>query len=197
LKIIRAIDCRTTRWKNGGGSTTEVAIEPPDASLEHFDWRISMARVASDGPFSEFPGIDRTLAVISGNGLQLSIADKLPVTLSRGSDPIQFPGDIATSARLLSGAITDLNVMSRRTRYGHRLWRVREPISSDFDDNDIAVIISLDGTTRVISRHIAVTLDHGDAAVLNRADDMAFEITPPNPGGCYVVLLRELGDRLG
>lgn len=191
MKIIRATDCRTTRWKNGGGSTTELAIEPPDASLERFDWRISMARVASDGPFSEFPGIDRTLAVISGNGLRLSIDGKPPVTLDRGSDPIQFPGDVATSARLLCGEITDLNVMSRRTRYGHRLWRVQEPISSDFDGNDIAVVISLDGTTRVISRHVAVTLDHGEAAVLNRLDDMAFEITPPNPGGCYVVLLHE------
>ena len=191
MKIIRANDCRTTPWKNGGGSTTEIAIEPPDASLERFDWRISMARVASDGPFSEFPGIDRTLAVISGNGLQLSIDGKPPATLDRGADPIQFPGDVATSARLSSGEITDLNVMSRRTRYRHRLLRIQEPASSDFDGNDVAVVMSLDSTTRVISRHTAITLDHGDAAVLNRVEDMAFEITPPNPGGCYMVLLRE------
>ena len=150
-----------------------------------------MARVASDGPFSEFQGIDRTLAVISGNGLQLSIDGKPPVTLDRGADPIRFPGDVATSARLSSGEITDLNVMSRRTRYRHRLLRIQEPASSDFDGNDVAVVISLDSTTRVISRHTAITLDHGDAAVLNRVEDMAFEITPPNPGRCYVVLLRE------
>ncbi|HVX76888.1 MAG TPA: HutD family protein [Bradyrhizobium sp.] len=191
MKIIRAIDCRTTRWKNGGGSTTEIAIEPPDASLECFDWRISMAQVASDGPFSEFPDIDRTLAVVNGSGLQLSIDGKPPVRLDRGSDPIQFPGDVATSARLLSGEISDLNVMTRRTRFGHRLLRIQEPVSSDFDGNDVAVVISPDSTTRVISRHTAITLNHGDAAILNRPDDTAFEITPPNPGGCYVVLLRE------
>ena len=34
-----------------------------------------MARVASDGPFSEFPGIDRTLAVVKGSGLVLTIGD--------------------------------------------------------------------------------------------------------------------------
>ena len=65
MKIIRARDCRTTPWKNGGGSTTEIAVEPSGASLDTFAWRISVARVAADGPFSEFPGIDRTLAVLA------------------------------------------------------------------------------------------------------------------------------------
>lgn len=194
MKIIRAVDCRTTPWKNGGGSTTEVAIEPPNASLERFDWRISMAQVASDGPFSEFQGIDRTLAVISGDGLQLSIGGKPPVTLERGSDPIQFPGDVATSARLLSGEITDFNVMSRRQCFSHRLLRVQKLILSNFDDDDIAVVVSLNGESRLSSSGNAISLSHGDAAVLTRASDLCFEITPPNPGECYLVLLRERCD---
>jgi environmental stress-induced protein Ves len=191
LKIIRASDCRTTRWKNGGGSTTEIAIEPSDASLERFDWRISMARVASDGPFSEFPDIDRALAVISGNGLQLSIAGQLPVTLDFGSEPIQFPGDVATSARLLSGEITDLNVMSRRQRFSHRLLRVQTPVASDFSSDDIAVVLSLNGECRLLSSDETISLDHRDAAVLTRAHDHSFEIIPPTSGECYLVLLRE------
>jgi environmental stress-induced protein Ves len=191
LKIIRAIDCRTTRWKNGGGSTTEIAIEPSGASLESFDWRISMAQVASDGPFSEFPGIDRTLAVISGSGLHLSIADKPTVTLDRDSDPVEFPGDVATSARLLSGEITDLNIMSRRQRFSHRLLRVQKSLSSDFDGADVAVAISLNGRTRLSSIGNTVLLDHGDAAVLRRTTDASFAITPPNSGECYLTLLRE------
>jgi hypothetical protein len=194
LKIIRAADCRTTRWKNGGGSTTEIAIDPPDASLEGFDWRISMARVASDGPFSEFPGVDRTLAVISGNGLQLSIGGKPPAMLDRGSDPIQFAADIATSARLLSGEITDLNVMSRRQRFGHRLLRVHQPIASDFGSDDVAVVLSLNGESRLSSSGNNVSLCHGDAAVLTPASDLSFEIIPPDPGECYLVLLHEQPD---
>lgn len=87
MQVIRARDCRTTRWKNGGGSTTEIAIEPANASLEDFDWRISMAVVASDGPFSSFPGIDRTLTVIQGNGLILTVGDAMPVTLATGTAP--------------------------------------------------------------------------------------------------------------
>jgi uncharacterized protein len=197
LKIIRAADCRTTRWKNGSGSTTEIAVEPPDASLESFDWRISMARVASDGPFSEFPGIDRTLAVVSGSGLQLSIDGKSPVTLDHGSDPIRFPGDVATSARLLSGEITDLNVMSRRQRFSHRLLRAQNPISSDFGDDDIAVVISLNGETQLSTVAKTASLDHGDAAVLARTTDLSFKITAPNSGDCYLILLRERCDQPG
>lgn len=191
MKIIRAIDCRTTRWKNGGGSTTEIAIEPSGASLESFDWRISMAQVASDGPFSEFPGIDRTLAVISGSGLQLSIAGKPAVTLDRGSDPVQFPGDVASSARLLSGEITDLNIMSRRQRFSHRLLRVQKPVSRNFGGDDVAVAISLNGSTRLSSVGNTVLLGHGDAAVLSRTTDPSFAIASPNCGECYLILLRE------
>lgn len=191
MKIIRAIDCRTTRWKNGGGSTTEIAIEPSGASLESFDWRISMAQVASDGPFSEFPEIDRTLAVISGSGLQLSIAGKPAMTLDRGSDPVQFPGDVASSARLLSGEITDLNIMSRRQRFSHRLLRVQKSVSRNFDDDDVAVAISLNGSTRLSSVGNIVLLGHGDAAVLSRTTDPSFAIASPNCGECYLILLRE------
>ena len=93
MRIIRAGDCKTTPWKNGGGSTTEIAIGPAGASLEAFDWRVSMARVASDGPFSDFAGVDRTLAVVKGNGLVLTTGENAPVTLSSGADPVSFPGD--------------------------------------------------------------------------------------------------------
>ena len=98
MKIIRASDCRTTAWKNLGGSTTEIAVAPPGPSLNDFDWRVSMARVASDGPFSEFAGIDRTLAIVKGGGLTLTVGDSAPVALDGNSEPIHFPGDAPTSS---------------------------------------------------------------------------------------------------
>ncbi len=55
-------------WKNGGGSTTELAIFPSDATLENFVWRLSTATVKTDGPFSHFAQIDRTLAIFIGCG---------------------------------------------------------------------------------------------------------------------------------
>jgi len=65
MRIIRAADCLVMPWKNGGGTTTEIAVAPEGASLNDFDWRISMAHVGADGPFSSFPGIDRTLSARS------------------------------------------------------------------------------------------------------------------------------------
>ncbi|HEX9468193.1 MAG TPA: HutD family protein [Bradyrhizobium sp.] len=191
MKVIRAVDCRTTPWKNGGGSTTEIAAEPSGASLDTFDWRVSMAKVASDGPFSEFPGIDRTLAVIKGSGLLLTIGSNAPVTVEPGSDPVHFAGDIATSARLIAGEITDLNVMTRRGRFSHRLLRIPESVSCDFDGHNIAVVLPLDSGAAVTSKRDVAALDHGDAAILVRERDTCFRIAPVGTSGCYLVLLRE------
>ena len=124
MRIIRAGDCRTTPWKNGGGSTTEIAAGPEGASLETFDWRISMAQVASDGPFSDFPGIDRTLVVINGHGMVLTHWKQRARDAFTRNRAVRFAGDTPTGARLTDGGITDLNVMTRRGRFSHRLQGV-------------------------------------------------------------------------
>jgi uncharacterized protein len=191
LKIIRASDCLTTPWKNGGGSTTEIAAEPAGASLDTFDWRISMAQVASDGPFSEFPDIDRTLAVVKGNGLALTIGSAPAVMLGCGSDPISFAGDVATSARLIAGEIIDLNVMTRRRRYDHRLLCMREAVSCNFESNDMTVVLSLNGSTTLTTERGGATLDHGDAAILERVHEARFRVAPAVASDCYLVLLRK------
>ncbi len=190
MRIIRAKDCQTTPWKNGGGSTTEIAAAPAGSSLETFDWRISMAQVASDGPFSDFARVDRTLAVVKGNGLVLTIGKNAPVTLSSRADPVSFPGDTPTSARLTAGAITDLNVMTRRGRFSHRLKRIAKPTSCDFGDDDIAVVLSLEGTTTITSGRDSATLNHGDATVVSRTTTTGFRILPTT-NNCYLIWLQE------
>ena len=71
-RVIRNEDLVRVPWKNGGGTTAEVAAFPEGSGFETFGWRISMADVASDGPFSLFPGIDRTLIVVEGDGIELA-----------------------------------------------------------------------------------------------------------------------------
>ena len=197
MKIVRASECRTTAWKNGGGSTTEIAVAPPHASLDSFDWRVSMARVASDGPFSEFAGIDRTLAVVTGGGLLLTIGEAAPIVLDRNSDPISFAGDTPTSARLAADAITDLNVMTRRGRFAHRLLRIREPRRCDFDNNDVALVVACSGKLELTFLQERLLLAEGDAAILTRTGDAAFGIAPNPPADGYVVLLRECRAQAG
>ena len=124
MKILRASDHKRMPWKNGGGETVEIAVSPEGSGLASFDWRVSMATVATDGPFSIFPGIDRTLAILDGNGMVLDIEGSTPVLLTTASDPLAFPADIPVAARLQDGAITDLNVMTRRDGLAHRLVRI-------------------------------------------------------------------------
>lgn len=124
MRVIRAVDCRRMRWKNGLGETTEIAVHPEGATVDTFDWRVSMARVESDGPFSAFDGIDRTLCILSGAGIRLAVEGRVAANLTAVTEPYTFPGDQPTVATLLGGAITDLNVMTRRAGFDHRVRRV-------------------------------------------------------------------------
>jgi uncharacterized protein len=129
MQILRASDHKQMPWKNGGGVTTQIAVAPKDAAAGDFHWRISMATVACDGPFSSFESIDRILTVLDGAGMDIAVAGMEPVRLTAASAPFSFPGDAATSARLVSGTITDLNVMTRRGKWNATVERlpVKEP----------------------------------------------------------------------
>lgn len=113
-------------WKNGGGSTTEVAVWPAGAGLDDFVWRISIATIASDGPFSLFPGIDRTLSLVRGQGVDLLLKDGAPRTVALRLDAptLSFPGEWPIDASLPFGATQDFNVMTRRASSRHQFFRV-------------------------------------------------------------------------
>ncbi|QRE77109.1 HutD/Ves family protein [Methylobacterium aquaticum] len=125
MRLLKAEDHRRMPWKNGGGETVEIVVHPPETGLGGFDWRVSMATVAADGPFSPFPGIDRTLALLDGEGMDLAVEGHGSHRLTPGSPPLAFPGDAPAAARLVAGAITDLNVMTRRIACRQRVTRLR------------------------------------------------------------------------
>ncbi|WP_269931691.1 HutD/Ves family protein [Aminobacter sp. HY435] len=135
MRIIRHADCRPMPWKNGGGVTTEIIAWPPAAGLDDFHWRISMAQVAAGGPFSVFSGIDRTLTVLEGT-MRLAIEGAGEHLLSRHSEPCVFPGDVATSAKLVDGPVLDFNVMTRRGSHNHRVRRLELAREADIEAGD-------------------------------------------------------------
>jgi environmental stress-induced protein Ves len=110
--ILRHKDRRSNQWKNGGGTTVEVVSAPKGASLSDFAWRVSIADVIHDGPFSEFEGVDRIIMVIEGAGLILKGND-VEQTLGP-MRPFNFSGDLVTTARLIDGPTRDINIMTRR-----------------------------------------------------------------------------------
>jgi uncharacterized protein len=106
MKIIRASDLKEVRWKNGGGVTREIAVASARGKTI---WRLSMADVALDGPFSDFTGLTRILTVIRGNGMDLiSAHGKLSADLNR---PVRFDGALKINSVLKDGPIQDLNLM--------------------------------------------------------------------------------------
>jgi environmental stress-induced protein Ves len=94
-------------WRNGGGVTRELLAWPgPD----HWSIRISVADVERDGPFSQFPGVERWFAVLSGGGVRLTIDGQAnPLTVS--DQPVRFGGGATTTCQLLAGATQDFNLM--------------------------------------------------------------------------------------
>lgn len=150
MKLLRAADHKVMPWKNGGGSTTEIAVFPEGAGLEAFGWRLSMASVTADGPFSTFPSIDRTLAVLEGEGIALDIHGRGRLTITRDGAPTSFPGDTPTVGRLLGGPILDLNAMSRRGRFSHRLTR--------YTVDGMATLEASGGTNLLLARADGLTV---------------------------------------
>ncbi len=174
MHVVRYSDCRRMPWKNGGGETAEIAVSPSGAGLEDFDWRVSMAKVAADGPFSVFADVDRTLAITSGAGMRLVIAGRPDIELSPASAPYGFPADLSTSATLVGGPIADLNVMTRRGRASHRVRR--EALSSSTElraASPTTLIVCVSGRIRVTAGSSVAVLEARDTAVIDAADGAA------------------------
>jgi environmental stress-induced protein Ves len=109
---LKPADGRVMPWKNGGGTTLELAIEPSGATLETgFAWRLSSAEVATSGPFSAFPGMERTLLLLEGDGFLLDFGSRGRVDLQEALIPVAFSGGWPASAALVGGPSKDLNLM--------------------------------------------------------------------------------------
>ncbi len=114
-RLLKPSDYRAMPWKNGGGTTTELAIEPEGATLESgFQWRLSMADVFTDGPFSPFPDCQRTLLLLKGKGLELDFNGNGCQRLERAFEPVMFPGEWRAAGHLLDGPCRDFNVITHR-----------------------------------------------------------------------------------
>jgi len=119
-QLIQYASLRPAPWKNGGGSTTEIAVSPSGSGFDEFDWRVSLATISQSGPFSSFPGIDRSLALVAGDGVLLDFGEERFV-LSPSEPLIEFDGEAAVHATVTGTLTTDFNVMTRRGRCRHRL----------------------------------------------------------------------------
>jgi len=106
MEILTPDRFTTMPWKNGGGLTHEIALDAADGALR---WRLSVAEVAADGPFSVFPGLTRVLTVIAGAGLVLRTPEG--VIEARPLHPVRFAGDLPVHCTRIAGDVRDFNLI--------------------------------------------------------------------------------------
>ena len=117
--VLRAQDYRRMPWKNAAGWTSEV-LRVPDC--EDWNWRLSIADIEADAAFSTFPGVDRWLVLLSGNGMRLKFDDGHIRTLLPPHGEARFSGEQPLTGELLEGPSRDFNLMWKRDRVDAQLW---------------------------------------------------------------------------
>lgn len=108
LRAIPRNEQRVEPWANGTGSTTVVLREPDCA-----DWmvRISVAKVESEGPFSELAATRRTLVPLDAP-MTLRFPDDREQNAARFG-VLRFDGAPAPFGLLPEGPTRDFNLMLR------------------------------------------------------------------------------------
>lgn len=109
IQIIQLRNISSTRWKNGGGETREI-YKLLNKNMELF-FRISVANIESDGPFSVYPNINRTLCLLQGNGIDLTFNHAQSFILKHALEFISFPGTDTIDCKLINGPVQDFNIM--------------------------------------------------------------------------------------
>ncbi|HEX2083655.1 MAG TPA: HutD family protein [Xanthomonadaceae bacterium] len=170
IEVIPANEYRRVRWRNGLGWTREI-VRMPDHDT--FDWRLSIAEIEQDAAFSAFPGVDRELVLLSGNGLRLRFGDGRMQELLPPHGSARFAGDEDVQGELVAGPTTDFNLMWRRDAIEASLWR--RPLVGAMvvfvDPRETWAVHLLAGQARFADRSDAPILEVGDTALLRAGDE--------------------------
>jgi environmental stress-induced protein Ves len=169
LVHLRRDQYRSMPWRNGAGSTLEIAREPVDGS--DFLWRLSLATIASDGPFSSYAGYRRSVTLVAGEGFRLAIDDRQPVALQTVGASALFDGAAAVQCALIDGPCSDLSLMVRapgtiasvRRLQGEEVRVLPLPAAAR------SAVFCLRGSTRLV---------HGAGLQLAQHDTVLFDSDP-------------------
>lgn len=159
-----------SQWS--GGTTTQIAIFPPDAQYAERDflWRISSATVnLSESDFTPLPDYKRYLSLLEGRIL-LTHDGGSPVTLTPGEIHC-FDGGAATKSE---GTCVDFNLMLRKGKSDGILSCLKIPSAGEYPliglenlDKETkiqtAVIYCVQGSGEINLGTQAVSFSHGEA----------------------------------
>ncbi len=165
-------------WLNGRGESLEIASDR--GTDDAWAWRLAMAPVVADGPFSKIDGVDRQLVLVEGHGMTLTIDRK--IFECKPLEIVSFRGEAMTSARLSRGPIRDINLMTRRGSCSGSLKLVRGGAKIACLDNGVAsgkigsvvarIIVAVEAAM-CVSGTDNLDLAFGDAILLEASEEVS------------------------
>lgn len=184
-RVVPANEYRRVRWKNGMGWTREISREyahpaqkpaHPCADFPNDDdwnWRLSIAEIEQDAAFSAFPGVDRELVLLRGNGLRLRFDDGEVRELHPPHERLRFAGERVLVGELLDGTTHDFNVMWRRDVLTAELQHrpLVGPMLFFTEPGTTWAIHLLAGQARFDAASALPSLEAGDTAILQDEDE--------------------------
>ncbi len=182
IMLLDPADYRCMPWKNGGGTTTEIALAPLPGDAGRFLWRVSIADVAQAGPFSAFSGYERLIAVVEGAGMRLTV-DGVPATVQHRAPAFRFSGDAVVDCALLDGPIRDFNLIVDRAHAEGRLDLVPAGGFVAVPGEGVALVHALDGGVTLCTADEDILVPAGWTA---RLDATAATVVPEV--GAYAVV---------
>ncbi len=157
-----------SQWS--GGTTTQIAIFPPDAQYaeRNFLWRISSATVnLAESDFTPLPDYKRYLSLLEGCIL-LTHDGGSPVTLTPGEIHC-FDGGAATKSQ---GTCVDFNLMLRKGKCDGTLSCLNIPTAGEYplvgldnleSESQTAIIYCVQGSGVINIGAQTISFSHGEA----------------------------------
>jgi environmental stress-induced protein Ves len=192
LRLLRDGTYDRKPWKNGGGITEDVWLFPEGESHDNFDIRLSLAEISQDGPFSSFPGIDRTITLVGGDPFVLSFANGDSHRLERLM-PLSFDGELTPESRLDGEPSRDFNVMTRRGSWTHQVAVYRDggSINLELEAGAVAVVHAVSGAWQASANGHVVEAGPRDTLIVEGEPGLLVQGPPDSEA--IVAILRPAG----
>lgn len=160
MQVLPSTHARRVPWKNGLGSTLELVTDAPPGLP--WTWRLALAPVPERAPFSSYPGIDRFIAVVHGEGLTLE-SDSGEARVPREGAGLAFAGETPIIGRPEGPDVLDVNLMVARSAWRASLQVVR---GGPFEaTGEVVVVHAFGGAVRVDAQGAGAALGPGETLV--------------------------------
>lgn len=167
VRLLTPAEYHRTPWKNGKGWTDDVLLLPEGTGHDDFDIRISLAPIDQEGPFSSFPGIDRTITRLSRTPLALDFEGTGIVELAK-LEPVSFDSVLAPRSVLPAGGEARvLNVMTRRTVWRSKVQTIIGALERRYDlkSGDMLALYVAQGSATFMCRGEARSVHPGQTLI--------------------------------